>query len=240
MWAVSPQGRSPQENRQWRYTHTTHTCFGLLVHSWFFMECMSLANLSGGSTLKELCWCLLCVLLPSTTHASLCFMTVCMFMRGRTRMHIVHGLWGVSLLGSLEGQAGGDCKYSVRVCVCVCAQRHSCGIVSRPAGRHRDNTNTHTVLLLSLYFTLPMTPLFPSLFLPFFSQSPHSPNHPFLHSRQFLFTCWSVWCSACCFRWDSNKKEQRHCSEMGIWSRILTYSRRRGKWRYFFWVSVDG
>lgn len=94
-------------------THTTHTCFGLLV------ECVSLANWSGVSTLKELCWCLLCVLLPSATHASLCFMTVCMFMRGRTRMHIVHGLWGVSLLGSLEGQAGVDCKYSVCVCLCV-------------------------------------------------------------------------------------------------------------------------
>lgn len=24
MWAVSPQGWSPQENRQWRYTHHTH------------------------------------------------------------------------------------------------------------------------------------------------------------------------------------------------------------------------
>lgn len=82
-------------------------------------------------------------------------------------------------MGSLEGQAGGDCKYSVCVCVCaclsVCVQRHSCGIVSRPAGRHQDNTNTHTVLLLSLYFTLPMTPLFPSLSSPFSPKVPIPP-----------------------------------------------------------------
>lgn len=61
------------------------------------------------------------------------------------------------------------------VCVSACAQRHSCGIVSRPAGRHRDNTNTHTVLLLSLYFTLPMTPLFPSLSSPFSPKVPIPP-----------------------------------------------------------------
>lgn len=175
MWAVSPQGWSPQENRQWRYTHHTHLFWasGAFV---FFMECMSLANLSGVSTLKELCWCLLCVLLPSATHASLCFMTVCMFMRGRTRMHIVRGLWGVSLLGSLEGQAGGDCKYSVRVCLCVrvsvwARARRGTAVGLCPGLQGGIGTTlTHTpfyYFLFILPFPWPRSShLFPPLFLP--------------------------------------------------------------------------
>lgn len=164
MWAVSPQGWSPQENRQWRYTHHTHLFWasGALV---YFLERMSLANLSGVSTLKELCGCLLCVLLQSATHASLCFMTVCMFMRGRTRMHIVHGLWGVSLLGSLEGQAGGDCKF---LCVCVC-RGTAVGLCPGLQGGIRT-TLTHTpfyYFLFILPFPWPRSShLFPPLFLP--------------------------------------------------------------------------
>lgn len=181
MWTVSPQGWSPQENRQWRYIHSTHIHAPVVgfscIHVVYGVHVTGKFKRHEHTERVILGIC--CTLLPSTTHASLCFMTVCMFMRGRARMHIVHGLWRVSSLGSLGGQAGGDCKYSVFVCVCVrgrahkrararvcvCAhvQGHSCGIMFRPAGRHQDNTNTHTVLLLSLYFNLPMTPLFPSL-----------------------------------------------------------------------------
>lgn len=162
MWTVSPQGWSPQENRQWRYIRPTHIhapVVGFCIHVVYGVHVTGKFKQHEHTERVILGVC--CTLLPSTTLASLCFTTVCMFMRGRARMHIVHGLWRVSLLGSLGGQAGGDCKYCV--CACVHAQGHSCGIVSRPAGRHQDNTNTHTVLLLSLYFNLPMTPLFPSL-----------------------------------------------------------------------------
>lgn len=139
---------------------------------------MSPASLRGVSVLGELCCCLLCVLPLCTVLASPCFMSVCecvcMFMRGRARMGIVHGLWGVSSLGSLGGQLGGDCKYSVCMWVCVCLwvsqrERHSCGIVSRPAGRHQDNTNTHrfTTFSFILPFPWPLSPsLSPLFFLP--------------------------------------------------------------------------
>lgn len=123
MWTVSPQGWSPQENRQWRYIHPTHIHAPVVgfwcIHVVYGVHFTGKFKRHEHSERVILGVC--CTLLPSTTLASLCFMTVCMFMRGRARMHIVHGLWRVSSLGSLGGQAGGDCKYCV--CVRVCTRR---------------------------------------------------------------------------------------------------------------------
>ncbi|XP_058480432.1 protein AF-10-like [Solea solea] len=76
------------------HTHI-HICGGeLLVY--VVINCMSPASLRGVSVLGELCCCLLSELLLCTVLASACFMRVCecvcMFMRGRARMGIVHGL----------------------------------------------------------------------------------------------------------------------------------------------------
>lgn len=64
---MSPQGWSPQENRQWRYTHPTHLFWasGAFVS---FMESMSLANLSSVSTLKELVVLVFVVCVASIHH----------------------------------------------------------------------------------------------------------------------------------------------------------------------------
>lgn len=117
--------------------------------------------------------------------------SVCLW-GGGPGMGIVRGLWGVVSKGSSQGQLGGDCKYSV--CMCV-RGKHSCGIVSRPAGRHQDKTNTHRFTTFS--FTLPFPwPRSPSL-LPFYLPIPLSPSlsscpAPWVHGS-FPFTCWSVW-----------------------------------------------
>lgn len=137
-----------------------------------------------------------------------CFTSVCecMFMRGRSWMGIVRGLWGVVSKGSSWGQLGGDCKYSV--CMCV-RGKHSCGIVSRPAGRHQDKTNTHRFTTFS--FTLPFPwPRSPS-FLPFYLPIPLSPSLSSAPRPEFkaVFPSLVDLCgSVCYFRWDSNKAER--------------------------------
>lgn len=57
--------------------------------------------------------------------------------------------WEVSLVETVNILCACECVFeSVR-------ERHSCGIVSRPAGRHQDNTNTHRFTTFSFILPFP-------------------------------------------------------------------------------------
>lgn len=154
---------------------------------------------------------------------------VCMFMRGRARMGIVHGLWGVSSLGSLEGQLGGDCKYSVCVCLCVC-----CVCFSRP-GRGTAvglcpglqggirTTLTHTVLLLSLLFYPSHDPSF-TLSLSHSSFSSHfsvTISFPQLSVSLFSVPLHLLICVVLAVI-SGGAVRNGICLNLGVWSNILT------------------